>query len=222
MTSTISMMMAMLAWATGARADGLSAKADPVRVQICYVPHGVHLDGIELSMAQTKASQLLAEAGIRLEWRSGKTREGEKGVHVIPLKFLLAAPENLSKKGIVLAETTLSGTGGAIAMFDDRITFYLSFCRPADRWKVLGHILAHEIVHVLEGIARHSEAGLMKALWTGQDLRSMTGAGLGLAGEDRELLRALFLPTLTEAVSARRMLMTKTARAEHTDHDRQR
>ncbi len=193
---TISMMMAVLAWATSARADRLPAKADRAQVQICYeLSYGVHLEGMELSLAQTRASQLLAEAGIRLKWRSGKIREGEEAAHVIPLKFVMEAPENLSKRELVLAETTFSGTGGAIAMFDDRITFWLSFCLPADRWKVLGHILAHEIVHVLEGIPRHSETGLMKACWTAQDLRSITGAGMGMAGEDQRLLRRLFSRT---------------------------
>ena len=81
-------------------------------------------------------------------------------------------------------------------MFDDRVTFYLSYCRRVDRRKVLGHILAHEIVHVLEGTGRHSDTGLMKVRWTAQDLHSMTGIGLGLAAEDWKLLRMPFLPTL--------------------------
>jgi hypothetical protein len=34
---------------------------------------------------------------------------------------------------------------------------------------LLAHVLVHEITHVLEGVSRHSETGLMKAHWTGKD-----------------------------------------------------
>ena len=34
---------------------------------------------------------------------------------------------------------------------------------------LLAHVLAHEITHILQGVARHSEEGLMKATWTQDD-----------------------------------------------------
>jgi len=55
---------------------------------------------------------------------------------------------------------------------------------------VVGHILAHEIGHVLEGIVRHSDSGLMRAKWTPDDLQTITREGLGLAPFDQELIRA--------------------------------
>ncbi len=81
--------------------------------------------------------------------------------------------------------------------------YYLTHCRPIDKWKVLGHILVHEIVHVLEGTGRHSEIGLMKARWSGEDFRDITGTGLDLASEDCLLLRTLFSPTLANVDQGR-------------------
>ena len=42
--------------------------------------------------------------------------------------------------------------------------------------KVLGHVLAHQVTHVLQGIARHSAEGLMAALWSTEDVRRMLRA----------------------------------------------
>ncbi len=37
----------------------------------------------------------------------------------------------------------------------------------------LGHVLTHEITHVLQGVARHSQEGVMKAQWTPKDRTEM-------------------------------------------------
>ena len=49
---------------------------------------------------------------------------------------------------------------------------------------LLGHVLAHEIAHLVEGIPRHSETGLMKASWTARDYSAMARGRLALAKED--------------------------------------
>jgi len=55
---------------------------------------------------------------------------------------------------------------------------------------VLAHVLVHEITHVLEGIARHSASGIMKARWEGADYERMYFAPLPFAGEDLRLIHA--------------------------------
>lgn len=55
---------------------------------------------------------------------------------------------------------------------------------------VLGHVLAHEIAHVLEGVNRHSAEGLMKAHWDDHDFERMYPHLLPFAPEDVELIRA--------------------------------
>jgi len=45
---------------------------------------------------------------------------------------------------------------------------------PANRMGILlGHVLVHEITHVLQGVSRHSEEGVMKARWNIPDFRAM-------------------------------------------------
>jgi len=35
---------------------------------------------------------------------------------------------------------------------------------------LLGHVMAHEVGHILQGTTQHSESGIMRR-WTGQDFR---------------------------------------------------
>jgi hypothetical protein len=52
---------------------------------------------------------------------------------------------------------------------------------------LLAHVMTHEITHVLEGINRHSETGMMKGQWTETDYRAMA-AGLRFAPVDVALI----------------------------------
>ena len=52
----------------------------------------------------------------------------------------------------------------------------------------LAHVLAHEIARVLQGIVRHSEAGVMKAQWTMEDAAQMKRRLLPFAPEGAELI----------------------------------
>jgi len=49
--------------------------------------------------------------------------------------------------------------------------------------------MAHEIVHILDQLDRHSDSGLMKARWTYRDFLSMAQTRLALAPEDVERIR---------------------------------
>jgi hypothetical protein len=53
--------------------------------------------------------------------------------------------------------------------------------------RVLGHVLAHEIGHMLLRTNLHRDAGLMKAHWSPKDLSEMlTGFVLPFTEEDRD------------------------------------
>jgi hypothetical protein len=60
---------------------------------------------------------------------------------------------------------------------------------------ILGHVIAHELGHVLERVARHSESGLMKAVWTSHELKAMRFRFLPFAPEDADLIRAAAVRT---------------------------
>jgi predicted Zn-dependent protease len=59
---------------------------------------------------------------------------------------------------------------------------------PAHESHLLAYVLAHEIVHILEGTGRHSATGIMKAQWTPEDYSGIASGKLTFASEDIELL----------------------------------
>jgi hypothetical protein len=57
------------------------------------------------------------------------------------------------------------------------------------------YVLAHEIAHVLQGVARHSDSGVMRARWTDLDYQWMSKGALKFATEDVQLIRHHLLHT---------------------------
>ncbi len=56
--------------------------------------------------------------------------------------------------------------------------------------ELLAHVMAHEITHILEGVSRHSNSGIMRALWSEDDHKMMKKHPLSFAPEDVELIRS--------------------------------
>ena len=63
-----------------------------------------------------------------------------------------------------------------------------SLSKPNFAPVLLAHVLVHEITHILEGVPRHSETGVMKAYWTLDDYYYMQKNTLPFASEDIELI----------------------------------
>ena len=58
---------------------------------------------------------------------------------------------------------------GTIVAFPNRV----QEVNPNGGPSVMAHVLVHEITHVLEGVARHSGTGVMKARWDDRDYFEM-------------------------------------------------
>lgn len=182
-------MMGMVA---GAVEGKLRTAIPAVRVDV-WVTLGpdVAIDGATLTAAQTRATQLLNDADVLLQWHYGKTPESEVGPQVIRLQFVKQPPKELLEEisPNALAAAKPYDKGHTIRVFQDRLTGYVWGFAEHTKPLVIGHVLAHEIVHVLEGVARHSISGLMAANWGWREVRAITGPGLKMAEEDRRLIR---------------------------------
>src|SRR5262249_53120356 len=53
---------------------------------------------------------------------------------------------------------------------------------------VLAHVMVHELTHILQGLSRHSDSGIMKARWTQSDFNSMLTQPLPFTAEDVSLI----------------------------------
>jgi len=76
--------------------------------------------------------------------------------------------------------------GTQIIVFLDRIQAAV----PARRFaQLLGHVLAHEIAHMIEGTDCHSSEGVMKVRWSGADYLKMDYLQLRFTESDIQLIR---------------------------------
>jgi hypothetical protein len=78
-------------------------------------------------------------------------------------------------------------TGTRIHVLVDRL--HVPVSKPLGR-ALLGHVLAHELAHVLQGFTHHSEAGVMKARWENGDMEQMTRRPLAFSAQDAAAIRS--------------------------------
>ena len=69
-----------------------------------------------------------------------------------------------------------------VVIFFDRIE------TRQDAGTVLGHVIVHEITHIIQGVSRHSDTGLMKPHWSSHDLKAMAYKPLPFTQEDLILI----------------------------------
>jgi hypothetical protein len=153
------------------------------------VPLAVRAPALEL------ANQMCATIGVRLEWRGGEPRR-TSCPRCIGIELASHTPADLLPGALAYA---LPYEGAHIRVFYDRVEREVV---PSLRTALLAHVLVHEISHILQGIDRHSDIGVMKAHWTKQDYLQMGVQALPFTPEDVVLIqlglasRASGAPTL--------------------------
>ncbi len=134
-----------------------------------------------VSWAKSAATRILALAGVHLDWctrpRNCQDWEGRIIVTLLP-----SAPVGLPE--FAMAEAQVFG-GRSIRLYADRLQRHDGALAA---WKLLGHVMAHEVVHLLQAVDRHSSSGLMKSRWDANDFRIMSTRLLPTAEEDLEFL----------------------------------
>ncbi len=148
-----------------------------------YVLRDISDPTLNIFRAQTIASQIIAGAGVRIKWQLGAPRRSEReGAMIIDLTS--DTPKTLAPGALAYSQVF---EGVHIKVFWDRVQNTVNGGSRL-RTSLLAHVMAHEIVHILEGINRHSETGLMKASWTRTEIEEMSVRSLSLAPEDIRLI----------------------------------
>jgi hypothetical protein len=84
-----------------------------------------------------------------------------------------------------------------IAVFEGSIR------RPASTAQVLGHVIAHEIGHLLLNFESHSATGIMRGDWDLSDLQSVASGYLLFTANQAEVIRAEVARRASRPVSSR-------------------
>jgi hypothetical protein len=122
------------------------------------------------------ATRIFAEVGISLDWSSCEPA-GESSQTPIVVQLVSG------KEGL------MSGVLGSAMPYRRRIIIFFDRIETMpDPWTVLGHVMVHEITHIIQGFPRHSDTGLIKPHWSSHDLVEMRHKPLPFTQEDLILL----------------------------------
>jgi hypothetical protein len=137
------------------------------------------------------AARIFAEIGIGIEWRcTGGLQK------MIRIAISTSTPERDSPGALAYAQPS----AGRVLVFCDRVRKSL----PSMQSHLLAYVLAHEIAHVLQGTARHSDSGIMKAHWDDHDFREMVSMNLKFTTYDVLLIhRGMDTDSRTDRLLAR-------------------
>ena len=129
------------------------------------------------------ASAIFDRIGVRLHWRTGELPAGQ---NAFGIRTVERAPESATA-GALASTHLLSAFGTEITVYGDRMRRLLDD-RPSLREVAAAYVLAHELAHAMQGVARHSESGIMKAQWSRDDYQEMVFHKLGFTATDVALI----------------------------------
>jgi hypothetical protein len=121
---------------------------------------------------------MFAGIGAPIEWRAGQPAASSPH-GAIAIELVTETPGTFLP-GALAYEQLYEGVH--IQVFYDRIKSKLASA------ELLAHVMVHEITHILQGISRHSDSGVMKANWSGEDFERMRYKALPFADEDVVLI----------------------------------
>lgn len=154
---------------------------DPVVVRVY---DGTSGHGRTRSTAIRTASAIVADAGLVMDWTDcsrgsqAGACNGLRGRHDLIVRIVPVA--SAGHPGLLIRDQTRAPLGysvvdpavgaGAIAMvFLDRV-LTLARRTGVDSGRLLGRAIAHEIGHLLAGTTAHTANGLMRDVWTDEEL----------------------------------------------------
>jgi hypothetical protein len=137
--------------------------------------------------AQRTAAEVLGRAGVTVGWEKGWPSGGGTGGVAVRVLLSETTPEDLLPAALAVAYP-YSGCTKSITVFVDRIR-QIAKGRFREETSLTGYVLAHEIAHVLQGVDRHSDAGVMKASWSLEDRLAIFKGRLEFLEDDVQLMR---------------------------------
>ena len=161
--------VAVMAVMIGTSVSADAVQVDERKVMVCMAPTAdIRLE----KRAKAVSSGIFAGIGVKIQWHDLRKCPMEG----ILITFSNETPASLMPGALAYA---LPHEGRHIVVFFDRVTK-----KPGYVSILLGHVIAHEVTHILQGMVRHSESGVMKANWTGADYQQMSREPLQFTDHD--------------------------------------
>lgn len=138
-----------------------------------------------LSFNKDLVSGIFQSIGITVDWHTGTPGQISSAGPRFRIRVVQFAPASAPPDA--LASTALAT--GAITLYEDRVRERLRRAPGAAARVASAYVLAHELAHAMQGIARHSDGGILKAQWSNDDFAAMIFRRLKFTDHDVELIR---------------------------------
>jgi hypothetical protein len=137
-----------------------------------------------LSASKPLVSNIFGKIGVQLTWHKGDIPAGRNALGIRTAEH---APATASREALAASE--LRGPGmSEITIYKDRLQSLLNL-HPNVTRVLAAYVLAHEFAHVMQGVPRHSDSGIMKAHWSDRDFQEMIYHKLVFAPVDLDLIQ---------------------------------
>lgn len=214
---------AIAAWffALGSTAWGgqtLAARTPKDPTLDVFVNDYAHVPGRTLEEAELMASRVLSIGGINTSWHQRGVDETDSTVDPnapkldtetrISLQIIpraMAARWASGEDSLGFAILPGAGKAGTMAyIFYDRVE-KLASTGDASASQVLGHVMAHEIGHLLLNTPGHSDVGIMQAYWQAEQMQLLIkGWLLFTDGQTRQMRTGLLIRQREVSLNANR------------------
>jgi len=148
-----------------------------------------------LANAEKEATRVFRAAGVAVSWVNCPLTISEAEANPIciapcppsriALRINSEMPADLPKTtlGVALTETAMYAT-----VYYPHIDDYARL-GIANHAQIMGHAIAHEMGHLLLGLGLHARFGIMRGVWTAEDLRSMTMGAFLFSSPQSKVIR---------------------------------
>ena len=148
-----------------------------------------------LERGEEVAGRIYQHAGIAIQWTDcspmssrsqADCRDAASSPHLSVR--IVARPLNLPGEDFGVAFVDGQGAGQQADVFYSRIENFQAESL-ADRAQILGHVMAHELGHLLLGMNSHSTQGIMQPHWGERELRLASMGNLQFDRRQSEMIR---------------------------------
>ena len=175
----------------------VGAPASQVASQVIVSVHNdAHAPVGTLTSAETTASRIFREAGLNVEWMNcvgvgnhGPASPCTRAAYPTYLHIrIVSRARNLPAATFGIAYLSADGSGCYSSVFLEPIA-HLHASTGEGVGPVLGHVMAHEIAHLLLGTNSHAAEGIMRAQWQKDELLSASKGELLFTPRESQVMR---------------------------------
>lgn len=195
---TALLVMAATGWPASAD-DGISGHNPPIIIRVFDY---AEIEPRILDGAKRTAARVLRRAGVETAWvdcmglmndpsapLACRQKPGPALLQLSILSREMARKSKLRGSRFGYAQTSKLGFGVIAAVFYHKIE-ELARMERASEAVILGHVMAHEIGHLLLGTGGHSSRGIMRAGWNAKELGLAAKGILGFTGQQADEISA--------------------------------